>query len=163
MSDFRQAPGLRGLGSALAKLTRPVYKRRGFARADVLARWSAIVGEALAATSCPEKLSFPSGSGAGATLQVRVASGFALELQHLAPLVVERINTYYGYQAVARLKLVQGPLPRRTVTRQRAVRPLDPSDEATLARQIAGQPDAEVRAALQALGRSLRGSTKPQS
>jgi hypothetical protein len=158
MSDFRQAPGLRGLGSALAKLTRPVYKRRGFARADVLARWPAIVGETLAATSCPEKLSFPTGSGAGATLQVRVASGFALELQHLAPLVIERINTYYGYQAVARLKLIQGPLPRGSAAHRRLLRPLDPADEAKLAHQTAGQPDAELRAALQALGRSLRGS-----
>jgi hypothetical protein len=162
MSDFRQASGLRGLGSALAKLTRPVYKRRGFARADVLARWPAIVGVTLAATSCPEKLSFPTGSGAGATLQVRVASGFALELQHLAPLVVERINTYYGYQAVARLKLVQGPLPRRSEARRRILQPLDPADEAVLARQIAGQSDAELRAALQALGRSLLGSREGQ-
>jgi len=158
MSEFRQAQGPRALGGTLAKLTRPAYKRRGFAQADVLARWSAIVGEALAATSCPEKLSFPTGAGGGGTLQVRVASGFALEMQHLAPLVIERINGFYGYRAVARLKLVQGALPPKRASHMRAVRPLDMIEEDRLARQLSATADPELRAALAALGRAVRGS-----
>lgn len=163
MSGFRQAQGPRGLGAALAKLTRPAYKRRGFAHADVLARWATIVGESLAATSCPEKLSFPTGAGAGATLQIRVASGFALELQHLAPVVIERINTFYGYRAVARLKLVQGPLPARPTPRLRKIRPLDQSQEEALSEQLAATGDPALRAALQTLGRAIRGEDPQES
>lgn len=163
MSNFRQAQGPRGLGSALAKLTRPAYKRRGFAHADILARWTAIVGDALAATSCPEKLNFPTGANAGATLQIRVASGFALELQHLAPLVIERVNTFYGYRAVNRLKLVQGPLPPRKTPRERKIRPLDAGQEDALSRQVSATPDADLRAALQALGRAVRGAAPRES
>jgi len=163
VSTFRQAQGPRGLAAALAKLTRPAYKRRGFAHADILARWTAIVGDALAATSCPEKLHFPTGASAGATLQVRVASGFALELQHLAPLVIERINTFYGYRAVNRLKLVQGPLPVRRAPRRRPIRPLDAGQEDALARQVSATADAGLRAALQGLGRAVRGAGPAES
>jgi hypothetical protein len=163
VSGFRQAQGPRGLGPALAKVTRPAYKRRGFAHADVLARWATIVGETLAATSCPEKLSFPTGDGSGATLQVRVASGFALELQHLAPLVIERINTFYGYRAVARLRLVQGPLPARRTPRPRKIRPLDQSQEDALSKQLAATDDPALRAALEALGRAIRGADPQES
>ncbi len=163
MSSFRQAQGPRGLGPALAKLTRPAYKRRGFAHGDVLARWAVIVGETLAATSCPERLSFPTGAGAGATLQIRVASGFALELQHLTPLVMERINTFYGYRAVTRLKLVQGPLPARQKTRSRDIKPLAPHQEDALSQQLSTTADVALHAALRSLGRAVRGADPKES
>ena len=46
-------------------------------------------------------------------LQVRVAGPLAVELQHLAPQVLERVNTYLGYRAVTQLKLSRGVLPAR--------------------------------------------------
>ena len=124
MSGAPSRQGPRGLAAALPKLTRAAFRRRGFAQADILTRWPAIVGDALAEHCCPEKLNFPTGSNAGATLQIRVASGFAPHLQHLAPLVIERVNAYFGYAAVTRLRLQQGPLPPRRRAAGRSQRPL---------------------------------------
>ena len=93
------------------------FARYGFAYADLIVQWPAVVGEALAGTSRPERLRWPRASSSpdgrkqGATLVVRVAEGRALEIQHLAPRIIERINAFYGYHAVAALKIVQGPLP----------------------------------------------------
>ena len=43
---------------------------------------------------------------------IRVESAFALELQHLAPVVIERVNAYYGWRCIGKLVLKQGPVRR---------------------------------------------------
>ena len=43
---------------------------------------------------------------------IRVEGAFALELQHLAPIVIERVNTYYGWRCIGKLVLKQGPVRR---------------------------------------------------
>jgi hypothetical protein len=155
MQQARSARGPRGLGEQVGKLAGAVMRRRGFAVAEVLLRWPAIVGATLAEQTCPERLGFPTGKADEATLRLRVAPGFAPEVQHLAPLIVERINTFYGYRAVARLKIVQGPLPARRQPAAPAERPLGPDEEARLHALTTGIADAELRAALERLGRSL--------
>ena len=73
--------------------------------------WPAIAGLALAAGTAPEKLVSDRRAGIGGTLYIRVADGsLATELQHQEPEVIERINRYFGYPAVARLAMHQGPV-----------------------------------------------------
>lgn len=99
------------IGRLVDRLIAKPLRRNGFANSEVLTRWSAIVGAELAAVSCPEKLSFtPHNQGAG-VLSIRVASAAALEFQHLQPQIVERVNSYFGFRAVSRLRLLQAPLP----------------------------------------------------
>jgi hypothetical protein len=113
----------RALAATLPKVTKPVLEKHGRAYASLIGDWSNIVGPALAAVSLPEKLA----SGAtGGVLTVRVAGAAATEFQHLAPQILDRINTYLGFGAVARLKLLQAPLPgpqRRPVPRPAAPSP----------------------------------------
>lgn len=155
MGTKRQAAGLQGLAAALARVTRAAFRRRGFAGAGVLTQWPAIVGAELAAHSCPEKLTFPPGEGKGGTLHVRVTSGFATELQHLEPLVLERINTYFGFPAVERIAMMQGPLPATHEPRRAPARRLDEAEEAALAESVAGTADPGLREALHDLGRRV--------
>lgn len=155
MQGKRQAAGPLALAASLGKVTRSIFRRRGFAQADVVNRWPAIVGDELAAWSCPEKLSFAPGAGAEGTLQVRVAGAFAIEMQHLEPLVVERINGFFGYRAVARLAIRQGPLPERPVPRRKPALALDPERERALARSVEGTAHASLRTALHDLGRRI--------
>ncbi len=143
------------LAAALPRLTSRVFQKRGFGEAAAVVHWPAIVGATLAEASCPERLAAARGGEVGGTLTVRVRPAFALELQHLAPAVIERINSFYGHRKVARLRLVQGPVPERKAPRQRGSRSLTPAEEAELAALIAGADDAPVKAALAALGRSL--------
>ncbi len=147
--------GLRALGETVDAVARPMLGRRGFAGSRVVAEWASIVGEHLAARSLPERVTRPADGRGGGTLHVRVASGaLAVELQHLEPLIIERINTYFGYRAVARLKLVHGPIPARRVERAPR-RILAPADEATIEGLAAGIDDATLRQALRDLGRRL--------
>ncbi len=148
--------GPRALAATVAKITRPLFSRRGFADGAVVSEWPAIVGAHFAAHSAPEKIVPGSGGGAEGTLHVRIDSGsLAVELQHLEPLLIERINGYFGYRAVARLKLLQGPLPRRQNASPPAPRPLEPDAEEDLVRSLCAVDDPELRAALESLGRAV--------
>lgn len=155
MTERSSPPGPRSIARLAQRIARPAFRRRGFAQGDALTRWPEIVGETLARVSCPEKLSFPEKDGP-ATLQVRVAPGFAVEIQHLTPLVLERINTFYGYRAVGRLRLVQAPLPARKAPRQ-ATDEIGAAEQARLEETTGQVADAALRQALIALGRGIVG------
>ncbi len=101
---------MRALGAAVARITAPAFRRRGFAEAGILTDWPHIVGSQLASQTEPEKLSFARGTRVDGTLRIRVSGAWATELQHLAPQVIERVNSYFGYRAVDRLAILQAPL-----------------------------------------------------
>ncbi len=146
----------------------PALAAQGFAASDVIASWPEIVGERLAAFTLPAKIEWPraargvSGEGrAPATLVVRVESAFALEMQHLAPLVIERINAHYGWRCIGRITLKQGPV-RRPAPRAPAPAPLDDAAIGAIRAATAGVGDEPLRGALDRLGRAVaRARTKP--
>jgi hypothetical protein len=115
----------RALAATLPKVTKPVLEKHGRAYAALIGEWPHIVGPTLAELSLPEKLA-ASPNAMGSVLTVRVAGAAATEFQHLGPQILERINTYLGFGAVTRLKIVQAPLPgpqRRPMRRPRMPSP----------------------------------------
>jgi hypothetical protein len=162
----RKIPWSRPLADLVQPVIGPVLTRRGFGTSSLVLFWDDIVGERLAAMSQPVQVQWPAAqcdrvSESGhvpATLIVRVESGFALELQHLAPLVIERVNAYFGWRCISRLKLKQGPLAGRPAAR-RVAPPID-KDAAEAAQKLIGSTVGEpLRQALTRLGaRILAGS-----
>lgn len=145
----------RRLRLALSKVMKGPFAKRGFSQTEILSRWPTIVGPMLAQHSCPERLTFEREKAAGANLLVRVEGAFGLELQHLTPQVIERINTYFGYRAVARLSILQGPIPRQSPRARAAVRELTTAEEKSVADTVAATRDPELAQALAALGRAV--------
>ncbi|MEM7190501.1 MAG: DUF721 domain-containing protein [Pseudomonadota bacterium] len=84
-----------------------IAAKQGFAEADVLLNWAEIAGEALAETCQPVKVSYGAQRGLGAVLIVRASSARAPEVTHRAPQIIERINQYYGYRAISRVRVTQ--------------------------------------------------------
>jgi hypothetical protein len=136
--------------------------RQGFAGGAIVAEWTAIVGEHLAQQSLPEKVIHSRDRTAGGILRLSVASGgVATELQHLEPLLLDRINTYFGYLAIARLQFVHRPLPRKTAPPPPRARPLTPEEEQRLADSLDGIEDPQLRQSLEGLGRAILGRETP--
>ena len=149
----RTSRGLLAVSTQINRVTATLRRRRGLSEAGLIADWATIVGEDLAAECVPQRL-IRGADGTGGALHVRVTGPLALELQHLEPLVIERINGYFGYRAVARLSLRQGPLAPRPP--KPAPRPVpDAAAEARLAPMLAGIEDEELRAALARFGRGV--------
>ncbi|HEY4345048.1 MAG TPA: DciA family protein [Parvibaculum sp.] len=167
-SDHQLAPrrfSLPPIGSKVATLTREVFRKRGFAEGHILAHWPEIAGDMVSDYSAPERLIFPrqirdgKGPQGSATLEIRVDGPIALEIKHLEPQIVERINSYYGYQAVTRLKLIQGPLPPRPRARRRPIRPLGAQQRADLVQSLEPIAEAGLKNALERLGERILGRT----
>ncbi|MHA1601215.1 MAG: DUF721 domain-containing protein [Alphaproteobacteria bacterium] len=153
----RRRGGMRPLAASLPAITRRVLGRRGFAEGGLIAEWPSIVGAAIAGRCQPAKLSLARpGRRQDGALKLRVEPGFALELQHLTPQIIERVNGHFGYAAIARLTLQQGPLNLSRRQPPPPARPLGAAEEAELRRQVATVEDEDVRGALERLGRAMR-------
>ena len=129
-------------------------KSKGFAQVEVVKRWRDIVGPELSKASMPLQLRFPRGERTGGTLVVRVEGAFAPLLQHRQHQVVERVNSHFGFNAVAKLALEQGPISRKP----RPVlikRPLSAEESAHLNALVSEDGESEVRAALRRLGEAV--------
>lgn len=149
----------RHAGRGLTKLIKGLDERFGGGPDDLKARWREIVGESLAGRSEPVKLVKPR-TGGGATLELRVAGPVAALVQHQAPLILDRLNIYLGPGAVARLRIVQGPLTRPAVAakpapRRRVRPPLDAAAERDLANSLADTREGPLKDALLRLGREV--------
>ncbi len=144
--------GFRAVGVAVSKLTVPIIARRGEGiLVRLKAEWAAIVGPDWA------EVSWPTALGRDGVLKLRAAPGAALELQHRAPLIIERINLFFGRVVVTRLALVQGPLPLASRFGRPVIRPLSQGEAEVLDQRLSEIADPDLRAALAQLGRAVSG------
>jgi hypothetical protein len=149
--DERHVYGPRPVGSLVPRLTRPAFRRRAPATAQVLADWAAIVGPAIAAVTTPRRL-------VSGTLTIACSGPIAMELQYLATELTARINTHLGSQVVTGLRFVQTtdmlrPLPPPET-------PPDPAELAAVDAAVAAVPASDLRDALTALGRAMLAQNK---
>jgi hypothetical protein len=147
------------LSELVGKALDPVIARRGFATADLIAAWADIVGPRHAAWTAPEKITWPrdakDGAGAG-TLVLRVDGPRAILIQHELGQIVERVNAFFGYAAIARARIVQAPVTGAASQPAATTEPvLDKAGETALGEAIAGVESDALKAALDRLGRGI--------
>jgi hypothetical protein len=131
------------------------FARQGFAAREIVTHWPEIVGDEIAAIAEPIRMQWPRNpqGSAPATLVLRVQGPAAIEVQHQSGLVIERVNRFFGWQAVDRLAFRQAPLHGRR-TRPRPPR-IDPETAEQIAHSLAIE-HAPLRDALGRLGAALR-------
>ncbi len=166
-SQERTGGGLVSIAVPTERITRPIFGKRGFVSGALVVDWPAVIKSAIASFTLPVRITFPANERANGTLVIKVSnSAFATELQHLAPQVIERINSYFGWNAVARIKLIHGPLPQdRQGRKKTSSAPADgwgddSADQSRLARVLDGIDDPALRQALEGLGRRVLASGK---
>ncbi len=135
----RHVWGPRAVGALVPGLTRPAFRKRTPATAQVLADWEAIMGPALASVTVPRRLS-------GTTLTLGCAGPVAMELQHAAGEIMARINGHLGRVVVEHLRFVQDMKP--APPRLPAAPPLPPP-------ALPGVPPGPLHDALAALGQAV--------
>jgi hypothetical protein len=151
----RRTWGLKSAGEVASRITRPIIGRHGFAEADLIARWSLIVGAKLAQHCVPLRIAYSGSQRAEGTLHIKVENGsLAMELQHMLPQLIERVNAHFGYKAVARAVLTQGPLPRSGKEKKKSEPEAEP-DTTKIAAMLEGVTDPELKATLARLGRHV--------
>lgn len=135
-------------------------EKRGFAEARLLTHWAEIVGEEIAATAVPLRISY--GRGFGGTLVLLTTGANAPVLEMRGTEIVERVNACYGYRAVSRIQVTQtaatGFAEGQVAFRAPPPRAEPAPDPARLAQVTEGLKEIEddgLRAALEALARRV--------
>jgi hypothetical protein len=148
----------RSAGELVGGIGDQSFRRFGFVQGSIVSRWAEIVGERYAKVSSPESIRFPTGRKAGGVLTLLVDGAHAPLIQHLTPMIVERVNRFYGYAAINRVVFRQGkpiaapPRPARPM-----LRPV-PKELGEGLREIA---DPELRACLESLAARIAASSGP--
>ena len=146
------------LSVLLSDVFSDAYAKQGFAARELVTRWTEIAGAEMAAHCEPLKIQWPrpveGQPQEPATLVLRVDGPMALEIQHASEIILERVNRFFGWSAVGRLALRQGPLSRRQPPA--ASRAPDARKVAEVAETLSSVEDEELRAALARLGASIK-------
>jgi hypothetical protein len=149
----------RPLKDLLHKTLTDAFAKQGFASTELVTRWAEIVGTEIAAHSEPEKIQWSrphdGQTPQPGTLVLRVEGPAAIEIQHLSGVLLERVNRFFGWQAVGSLRLRQAPLGRKVP------KPLpapDPDATARMAAELTDIKDENLRDALARLGAAIKQS-----
>ncbi|MBB4630612.1 DUF721 domain-containing protein [Sphingosinicella soli] len=149
--------GSRSVAELVPLVGRKAFRRFGFVDSAVVARWPEIVGPDYARHSTPESLTFPHGKRSGGTLNLSASGSHALMIQHVAPQIIERVNRFFGYDAIVRIAIRQGMVAAAQTAGTTVQTPGEvPEDIAGSLKTIA---DQGLRQSLEDLARQM-GATK---
>jgi hypothetical protein len=144
----QRANRARSVSELLPDVGGAAFRKFGFVQSAVVSRWSEIVGERYARVSAPESIRFPQGKRAEGVLHLLVSGAFAPMMQHIAPEIVERVNRFFGYTAIARVAIRHGDIKRPAKTAPPpSLKPLS----AEMGASLRGIADPELKAVLEAL------------
>ena len=146
----------KAVGDLMPQVGRTAFRRYGFVQSSVVTRWPEIVGPEHAKVCAPEAIRFPPGERSEGILQMVVAPAHAPLIQHVIPEIIERVNRFFGYRAIAKVKMRQGAVQPRSVEPERSARPPElkpiPMELGDSLRDIG---DPELRAVLEGLARTM--------
>ena len=145
----------RALSDLLPGVGRAAFRRYGFVQSAIVSRWPEIVGEVHARTCTPEMIRFPPGEKSEGIMHLVVKPAHAPLVQQVIPEIIERVNRFFGYRAVARIKLRQGavkpPEGRNKPKAPPSLKPI-PMELGDSLRDIG---DPELRTVLESLARNF--------
>ncbi|MBO9725638.1 MAG: DUF721 domain-containing protein [Novosphingobium sp.] len=154
---FERARGgqARQISDLMPEVGRTAFRRFGFVQSSVVTRWPEIVGLRHARVCSPESIRFPPGEKCDGILQLVVLAAHAPMIQHVVPEIMERVNRFFGYKAVAKVKIRQGEVKPPPATRPKAAPPSLKPVPFELGESLRDIGDPELRAVLESLARSL--------
>ncbi|WP_232822943.1 DUF721 domain-containing protein [Oceanibium sediminis] len=161
-SQIRRVNRFTQAGALVGTRVKGATAKRGFAETRLLTHWSEICGPELAAVARPVKMSYTR-AAMGATLTIACEGARAPEVQMQAETIRARVNACYGYNAVTRVRLAQedseGFAEGQRIFQGKATAPAapppDPALQQKAAETAAVVENADLRLALEALGRNI--------
>ncbi len=160
MSGYNQPETRRArtqsVGRAISGLTKKALDKRGFVDAAIINEWPIIAGELIGNHSLPDRIRFQRDRTQPGTLYLILENGaLATEVVHFQPILLERINRFFGFRAVGDIKIIHGPLPKPRKDKRPPLPPLQPDRRSEIELSLNTVADPELRDALIHLGQSV--------
>ncbi|MWV28494.1 DUF721 domain-containing protein [Aurantiacibacter rhizosphaerae] len=145
----------KAVADLVPQIGRAAFRRYGFVQSSVVTRWPEIVGPTHARVCAPESIRFPPGEKSDGILELVALPGHATMIQHVIPEIMERVNRFFGYRAVARVKIRQGAVKPPAAEEKRKAPPSLKPIPMELGDSLRDIGDPELRAVLESLARSV--------
>ncbi len=147
----------RMVSDLVPEIGRAAFRKFGFVQSSVVSRWREIVGDRLADVTQPAMIRFPAGQKAGGTLHLTISGAHAPMLQHVAPDIIGAVNRFFGYAAVAQVRMTHGQVtPAAPVQPPAMLKPV-PAELGDRLRDIG---DPELRTVLERMAAGLATAPK---
>jgi len=152
--------GPRPVADLISTVLEPVMQRRAGMTMQLIMAWEDIVGPAHAGHTRPEKLEWPKAYGDDdafrpATLKMACDGASAIYVQHEVGQIIDRINTFFGFAAVDRIRIVQKPVQVRKKPKRKKPRPLDAGEKQHLEEILQSVEDEALRKSLKKMGEGV--------
>ena len=142
----------RMVSDLVPEIGRAAFRKFGFVQSSVVSRWREIVGDRLADVTQPAMIRFPAGQKAGGTLHLTISGAHAPMLQHVAPDIIGAVNRFFGYAAVAQVRMTHGQVTPAAPVQQPAMLKPVPAELGDSLRDIG---DPELRTVLERMAAGL--------
>ena len=140
--------GPRPLTHMLRTVMKPVFRHRSFTEASIILDWHKIMNKELAQCCYPERLIFPRGKKDGGTLVISVDSGSSLMIQHSKNLLINWINSYFGYKAVNQIKLNSTFISKPKVNEKKSIESISFCENTDVEKEFDDIKDPDLKIAL---------------
>ena len=147
----------RAISDLVPEIGRTAFRKFGFIQSSVVSRWREIVGDRLADVTQPAMIRFPAGQKAGGTLHLTISGAHAPMLQHVGPDIIGAVNRFFGYAAIAQIRMSHGQVtPAAPVQPPAMLKPV-PAELGDSLRDIG---DPELRTVLERMAAGLASAPK---
>jgi hypothetical protein len=139
------------------RVIQPIAKKHGIVHGKIILDWEKIVGPQYAQYCSPTKVTFRQGYRTFGTLHLKVNPSHALLVSHSKDLVLEKINTFFGYKALSDLRMIQVPFTPRSPIPEITVKKKSPT---LVSKETFLSPKERLFAALSELGNLVNQAKK---
>ncbi|MBQ2884563.1 MAG: DUF721 domain-containing protein [Alphaproteobacteria bacterium] len=166
ISEDRHCNEFESIGSIFRPIIKDALASDDLIEVDVMLNWVDIVGENISAYSRPIKAIYDHKNDTR-TLSIDVpVGGFALEIQHKEQYILGKINSYFGYRAIHKLKINQNinmkPSFINTIISNKKERDLHEDEKKYLKELTEGIEDEKIKEILIKIGKNVILSKKEE-
>jgi hypothetical protein len=145
----------KAIKKVIPAILKPILDKRGFAQAQVILDWEKIVGPQIAQYSIPERIIYYKSASTKGMLVLAVTPGWAPIIMHGKQQILDRINSYFGYEAINRFQLKQ-TMYLKMDTATQIESPSATESETTEVEELTKIQDLRLRQAMVELRRALK-------
>ena len=144
----------------------PVMRKRAGISIEIVQSWTEIAGDRLAASTRPVKINWQRRLSdedpfEPATLVIACTGAAALRVQHETSEIISRVNSFLGFAAIGRIKIVQKQLTNLERQKPAPLRALNSAERERLDQLTKGIEDEALKESLKRLGASVLARKKP--
>ena len=95
------------VGNSLPKIIDKNIKEKNFVEISLIKKWREIIGDDIAKFCWPIKIVFSEINNLNGIIFLKTMRGKSMEIEFKNEEIIEKLNQYFGYKAIAKISVVQ--------------------------------------------------------